>query len=428
MRHAPRILVLAAGFAATTAHGAGFGLIEQSASGMGVAFAGSAARANDPSLQYFNPAGLASVQSTQVSAAVHLIDLTLDFREEPGSMLPPAGLGVLPVGATAADAGDAIPVPNLHFALPLRDGLVAGFSVSAPYGLKTEYPDPWIGRFQGIYTELETINVNPAIGWRVNEFVSVGVGLSWQTADATLTHAVMLGAGLEGRARLEVDDNTWGWNAGIVLTPREGTRIGLSYRSRYSYDLGGTTTVTGPNGATIDAAGGPTVVAIDMPEQAYLSLEQAVTERFTMLADVSFTRWGSIQSLNALDPATGTPRDRLDFGFDDTWRFALGGEYAVNERWLLRAGAAYDESPVTDAVRTVRLPDESRTWVTVGAQWRATPQLTIDAGYAHLFVSDAPIDHLRGQLGGPASFASRVVGRYESEVDILSVQVAYRFD
>ena len=243
----------------SAAHAAGFGVIEQSASGLGAAFAGSAAQANDASIQYFNPAGLTLIDGPEVTAAVHALDVNLAFSDA-GSTLPPAGLGALPRGATQDEAGDVLFVPNLHVAYPFTSRLVAGLSISVPYGLKTDYSDPWVGRFQGLLSELKTLNVNPAIAWRVSDQVSIGVGASWQKADATLTNAVMLGAATEGRARLTADDTSWGWNAGVLITPHETMRVGVGYRSRINYDLQGMVAVTTGAGAPVAAASGPVTV------------------------------------------------------------------------------------------------------------------------------------------------------------------------
>jgi long-chain fatty acid transport protein len=183
--------------------------------------------------------------------------------------------------------------------------------------------------------------------------------------------------------------------------------------------------VTTLAGGAVAPASGATSVDVSLPEQAYLSLAQAVGPNLTLLADASHTRWARVDELRAVNPATGTPRDLLTFAFDDSWRFALGAEWLMNDAWTLRVGAARDETPVPDAARSVRLPDENRTWLTVGAQWRINEQLRVDGGYAHLFVSDAVVNHTRGQVGGPASFTSIVRGNYDSSVDIFSLQLTY---
>ncbi len=120
-------------------------------------------------------------------------------------------------------------------ALPLNERLVFGLAVNTPFGLKTDYDDPWIGRFQGIKSELRTINVNPALSWKLNDTVALGFGANFQRADAELTNAVMLGAATEGRANIDVDDDAWGWNAGVLFTLPSATRIGASYRSELEY-------------------------------------------------------------------------------------------------------------------------------------------------------------------------------------------------
>ena len=95
--------------------------------------------------------------------------------------------------------------------------------------------------------------------------------------------------------------------------------------------------------------------------------------------------------------------------------------------WTLRYGFAWDQSPVKDAYRTVRLPDTDRFWASVGAQWRPGDRWSVDAGYAHLFMNSPPINIVKSQLGAPASFSSAVSGKYGDSVDILSLQLTYRF-
>lgn len=408
------------------AYAAGFSLLEQSGSGMGYAYAGAAASADDASAMFFNPASLSLLASPQVAVAAHAINLETKFSDT-GSILPPAGLGQLPTGATSDNAGDLLPLPNAYFAWPLSDRLALGFAINAPFGLKTDYVDPWVGRFQGLLSELKTVNANPALSWKVSDTVALGIGVNYQYADAELTNAVMLGPATEGRAGIDVDDDAWGWNAGVIFTLPGATRIGLSYRSRLDYSLSGDTTVTTLGGLPIAAASGPTSVDIRFPDSASLSVVQPIRGGLDIRADVSWTNWSEVGTIVAVNSDTGVPRDVLHFGFEDSMRYALGFSYDQSERWTFRAGAAFDESPVTDEVRTVRLPDTDRWWLSAGARWKPNPNLLVDAGYTHIFVDDADIAITREQTGAPPSFSSRVVGGYDSSVDILSVQVTWAF-
>jgi long-chain fatty acid transport protein len=408
-------------------HAGGFSLLEQTASGIGDAYAGAAASADDVSAMYFNPATLSLLESPQLAVGVHAINLESKFSDR-GSTLPPAGVGRYPIGSTRDDAGDLIPLPNAYFAMPLKEGLAFGFGINAPFGLKTEYDDPWIGRFQGIRTRLYTVNANPALSFKVNDMLSLGVGVDYQYANAELTNAVVTGLGTEGRARLKVDDSAWGFNAGALLKLPSETRVGVSYRSHLDYRLSGNTTVTTLQGTQIPTASGPTTANVRFPESAEVSVAQPFGA-FELRADVIWMRWSTIDSIVAIDPASRLARDTLQFRFKDTTRVALGGVYKMNEQWTFRAGTAYDESPVEDPFRTVRLPDDDRIWATVGVRWQVAPQWIVDAGYAHLFVHGTTINNTRTQSPGnpPALFTSVVRGDYDDAVDIASVQVTWAF-
>src|SRR5262249_34868621 len=160
----------------------------------------------------------------------------------------------------------------------------------------------------------------------------------------------------------------------------------------------------------VAAASGPTSADITFPDYVFLSAAQPLNEKLELRGDVSWMHWSTVDTIVARNSATGTPRDMLNFQFEDTYRVAVGAVYNQNEQWTLRAGLAWDESPVQDDVRTVRLPDNDRYWVSVGARWKPLDPLAVDVGYAHLFLKDTDINLSRAQLGGPASFTSTVVG------------------
>jgi len=405
---------------------AGFSLLEQTGSGIGYAYAGAAAAPDDASVMFFNPAGLALLGKPEVTLVAHAIDLETKFHDK-GSTLPLAGLGALPQGATRDDAGDVIPLGNAYLAWPLNDNVAFGVAINTPFGLKTEYDDPWVGRFQGIKSELTTINVNPAMAVKLSDAVSLGFGVNFQHAHAELTNAVLLGPATEGRARIDVNDNAWGWNTGAIFTLPSATRIGVSYRSQMAYTLTGDTSVSTITGMPIAAASGPTRVGITFPDSAELSVVQPLNDAFELRADASWMNWSKVGTVFATNTATGLPRDVLHFGFKDTARVAVGIGYKHSDQWSFRAGTAWDESPVTDEVRTVRLPDSDRWWLSVGTRWQPTQNLTLDAAYAHLFIRNADVALTREQTGAPASFASTVVGGYDASVNILSLQATWAF-
>ena len=414
------------GGASTLASAAGFALIEQSASGLGNAFAGAAATAEDASTVFFNPAGMSQLRESQVVVVGHAISLSAKFS---GTATNPGLLGGgAATGDTGGDAGGVAFVPNAYFVMPIGEKLNFGIGVSAPFGLKTEYDNTWVGRFQGIKSDLKTININPALSYKVSDSLALGIGLDYQKLDAELTNAVVLGAAAEGRVNLSADDDAWGWNVGVLFNVTPATRIGASYRSEIDYNLKGTTTVTNAAGAVVSAASGATNAYITLPAMLSLSVSHQLNEAWEILGDVTFTKWSTIQTVNVVNSTTGANRDILALNFDNSYRVSIGANYKHSEALTLKGGIAYDQTPVQDQYRTVRLPDNDRTWLAVGAKYKVTKSAAIDAGYAHLFISNASINNTRGQLGLPANLGSTTVtGSYEGSVDILSIQYTQSF-
>jgi long-chain fatty acid transport protein len=417
---------------AGTAGAAGFALIEQSGSGMGNAFAGAAATAEDASTVYFNPAGMSLLEGSQFAVAAHVIMLSAEFS---GTATNPAALGGGPAtGGTGGDAGGASVVPNAYFTMPVGEKWHLGIGVNAPFGLTTEYDETWVGRFQGIKSELMAININPSVSYRVSETISVGGGINYQTADAELTNAVVLGAGVSGNTVLEADDDGWGWNLGVLFNVTPVTRVGVTYRSAIEYELEGDVSTTS-GGAPVPAASGPATADITFPGSFSLSVAHAMFDRWQLLADATLTQWSEIDRVNVVNSTNGTLRESLLFDFDDAWRFSVGANYRMNDTWVLKGGLAYDQTPVKDATtRTVRLPDNDRFWISLGAGMKVGQTGKLDFGYSHLFLDDADINNTRSQqapgftVPTPApGTATTVTGIYEGSVDILSVQYSMSF-
>ncbi len=423
------------GGTSTLASAAGFALIEQSASGMGNAFAGAAATAEDASTIFYNPAGMSRIEGKQVVVGVHAIDLSAKFTNSASTK--PAAIVTNPLGGNGGDAGGVGVVPNVYFVMPIGDRLNFGIGANAPFGLKTEYDDTWAGRFQGIKSDLKTYNINPALSFKVSDTLAVGAGLNYQHLDVDLTNAVVLGANTEGRAELDANDDAWGWNVGVLFQPTPSTRIGASYRSKLDYKLEGSTTVKNASGAVVAPASGATNADVTLPDSFSLSLAQKLNDQWEFLADATFTHWSEINRINIVNSNNGTLRDSLVLNFDDTWRYSIGANYKLNEDWTLKTGVAYDQTPVKGAdSRSVRLPDNDRTWVSIGAAMKIKQSGKLDFGYSHLFIKNADINFTRSQQSQTppstvptpaAGTASTVAGSYTGSVDIFSVQYSLSF-
>ena len=428
------VLALASG----TAGAAGFQLLEQNASGIGNSFAGSAAVAENASTIYFNPAGMTRLSGDrQVSGGLDLVALGFEFEDE-GSSLP--ALTTTGTG-DGGNAGGLNFIPNAYFAMKLTPKLWFGIGVGAPFGLKTDYDSDFAGRFLAIKSDIKTININPSIAYKVSEQVSLGFGINYQKIEAELSNAVnfsgLLAAGgagvfpgLEGVGVVTADDFSWGWNAGILFEPSETTRVGVSYRAKIKHKLTGDVAFQRPASGSplLDgamAAGAPNGAVeadVELPDVVVVSAVQQLSDKWTMLGDISWTGWSSVESLDIFR-SNGTLLSSETLEWRDTWRLALGANYRYSDKVLLKFGAAYDQSPVTTEHRLARLPDTNRAWLSIGSQYMLSRDTVIDVGYAHLFVSDPKID----ADGGDPAANGNLVGSYEVSVDILGVQLTHNF-
>jgi len=437
--------------------GSGFALIEQNASGIGNAFAGQAASAQDASTIYFNPAGLTRLPGRNLVFAGHLIKPSATFGN---TATTPAvstvlGAGLFALNGNGGDAGDLAVVPNAYFSWQLNPQWHVGVGMSAPFGLKTDYDANWMGRFHALKSEFRSVNVNPTVAFKVNESFSIGFGVNWMRAEAELTKAVnysfVASAGgipgvpnnTEGSNRIEGDDDAWGFNLGVLFKAGPNTDVGVSYRSAMNYTLSGSAAffgrpaavqavLAGAAGAAAAAAAqvgdSPVTADLKLPASFSIAFKHQVNPNLDILGDATWTEWSTLQALNIIRN-TGFVLESTPFNWRDTWRVGLGFNYRPNQAWTLRFGAAYDKTPTSDTYRTPRVPDQSRTWLAIGAQYKVSKAGAIDFGYAHLFVNDAAIN----MTGPPALTAAQaagrgsLIGRFDNKVDILSIQYRHSF-
>ena len=428
-------------------YAAGFALIEHSASGMGNAYAGGAAIAGDASTVYFNPAGMTRLTRQQMSAAIHYIDIKFDFADD-GSTTA----GGEPLTGADSDGGAVVVVPNVYYVRPLTPALVFGVGVNVPYGLETHYDDDWVGRYHAVKSELVTVNINPGLGWRVDDKLSVGGGISLQYAEATFSSVVDIGAFCTDLGNVDDCDalfdfqpqqddgfgeqtgDSWGWgfNIGLIYALTDHSRLGLAYRSQVEHELEGEADFTMPGGLaavlTSDVFTDVDVSAsTTLPETVSLSYYHELSPRLAVMADWTWTRWSRFDELrieydNPDQPDTVTTQE-----WNDSSRYSIGVSYVLNRQWLLRGGVALDESPIPDAQhRTPRVPGNDRRWLAFGAGYTVSDDLSFDVGYAHLFIADTKINHEFESETTPA-LRHTLRGGYEGAVNIFSAQLNWHF-
>ena len=450
------------GSSASRAYASGFQLVEQNGSGLGNAYSGQAAAAEDASTIFFNPAGMTRIPGLQVVGALNFVRPSTDFEDRGSTpaLLQPT------LGGTGGDAGSLGLVPNGYVSYETLPGRIwTGVGVNAPFGLVTEWDSDWMGRFHAIKSDVKSININPSAAWKATPWLSVGAGVNYQWFDAELTNSVnysaaaaaagaaaggaagaaaALGAlaaagcgtfpagGCEGVAKVTGDTWSWGWNVGgMVELQKTHTRIGLTYRSKIKHYIKGD--VSFSNRPALLANGlpdGPVKTTIELPDTASVGVSQQIIPKLQLLADFTWTGWSSIKDLS-IYRTNGAPLSSTPLEFDDSWRVGLGANFQASEIIKVRAGVAYDTTPVKDEFRTPRLPDQDRTWLAAGFQWALSKQAAIDVGGAYLIVEDASSDLPSVDPNPPAGFSApprgHLVGTYSADVWIASVQARYSF-
>jgi long-chain fatty acid transport protein len=240
-------------------------------------------------------------------------------------------------------------------------------------------------------------------------------------------------------AHLKIDDDAWGWNVGALFTLSPSTKVGVSYRSAIQYHTDGDVTLRGDGSATgngtavaLRAGGGASDVKADIkvPDTFIVSVNQRLSDRWDMLGDISWTGWSTIKNVDIYRTSglqNGARAQRLDANFQNTYRIALGATYALSDAVKLQFGLAYDQTPVKKAsTRLTSLPDNDRTWFTVGTQWKPAKEQTLELGLAYLYVKNPKINKNETTVN-PLTNRGTVTGEYDASVWIMGAQYSLAF-
>lgn len=380
-------IAMACGLNAGLAQASGFALIEQSASGQGLSYAGAAANTEDASVMWFNAAGLTEIEGSQGIVGMHVILPKTKYTDTAtGDSDTPSTTGL---------------VPNIYWKGQYGN-YALGFGLNVPYGQKLEYADDWTGKYHALKTDLKSVNLNANVARKLNESTSIGFGLNAMYVDLNMTQLT------SPTTTGTIKANSWGYgyNIGLLSHPAANTRLGLAYRSEVVQNAQGT--YNGTTDITSD---------VTLPATASLSISQGVSDKITLLADATWTNWKAYDEL-VIKTSLGTLSE-TNQNFKDSMRYSLGMIYDFSDKWKLRTGLAYDETPVPDAEsRSPRTPDSNKTWASIGFNYKFSTAMSMDFGYSHLFTQ---------KVGINKSTPTALVGEYETSVDILSAQLVWNY-
>ncbi len=479
-----RSAIVAASLLPTLAMASGYKLNEQSAAGMGTAHAGRAAMAEDASVVFYNPAAMTELDRAQLTAGFTYIKGHGDFDGSSvnAAQLPSSFEGY---GDGGNYLGEAF-IPFFYYVRPINEKLSLGLGVFTPFGTHTDYDDNFAGAGFADETSLKSMEIAPTFAYKVNDQLSIGGGIDIVYMEGLLSKATDLipfnpdpsapaalqspsNAGFETHFEVSGDDWGYGWNIGAYYKLSEATTLGFTYRSEIDITLEGDAGFADQSnldfyvssagvlasqafGTTFNSRDQAAEVPLTTPASATLAVTHQFNDELLLQAGATWTGWSSFQNFDVLatenvaasDDATGGLGDgyadvsdlaglggnyigHIDERWVDVWAVAFGGTYQLNDKLALRAGYAYDQSPVRDEFRTARVPSSDRQWVTLGAGYKVDQDLSFDVAAGYLFMYPMDLNEVNKNVDNTQKDAASVTGEYEIDVFGLSAQVNYKF-
>lgn len=404
---------------ASSTYAAGFMLTEQSASSLGRAYAGAGVDGTDISGVFYNPATMTLHPGTQIQAGFVAIGLDLDYKGNDGT--------------TENGRANTQPIPFGYISHQATDNVWVGLAMTVPFGMGTEYDDNWSLANRGISAQVLTFDFNPNVAWKLSEKVSLGAGMSIQYAAADLKMRDNL-PGLPQTVDGEVDADSWAWgfNVGMMWTPADNLRFGLSYRSKVNHHAEGDFTVnnlrqgnTAIPGDTLGALWGKHDATVSLSTPAWLMATAAwdVNDLLSLYATFRWTDWSSFKDLD-INYSVGlvTMTKNVHNAWKDTYLVSLGADMRFYDWWTMRAGIGYETSAVDEAqYRTAIIPDADRLWLALGSSFKVAKDFQLDVSAAWLHGIGERDLYVDDKCGVKA-------GRFDTlDAYLLGVQMVYKF-
>ncbi|KGP63687.1 long-chain fatty acid transporter [Legionella norrlandica] len=466
IRHKPlRTLVSTAVLGVLTAsavNAGGFSLYTESTGyTTGNFAAGVAAEAADASTGWYNPAGLTLIREQQAVFSGVGVFPTAKLSGVSTFSGPPPLPDYVEVFNNVNGAEDAF-VPSFHYALPVGESTTVGLSIVSPFGLSTNWGPTSPVRYQATYTELLTTNISPEIGGKLTDHLSVGAGLDLQYARVKFNRMIgiptIFGNIIPPFNPMLSDSFTYnkghsfgvGFHAGVLgMFNDNHTRLGVNYQSEMRHEFHGFSRLTGPlaNPTNIFAPDLPPGLfrtddlysnSIDLPDVITISGYHDINEKLALLGSLVYTGWSSFKVIQlnnvaapSVNPGTGAislvkVTSASPQNYSDTLRVAVGANYYINDKLMLRAGGGYDPTPTNDIDRDVRLPDTDRWALSVGAHYQARNNIGVDLGYTHLFTHGDPVVNRTDVLTPTTSYNVTATGT--AGANLVGAQVVWTID
>jgi long-chain fatty acid transport protein len=368
----------------------GFYLQEQSVRGWGRANSGEVADQGPASL-WWNPAATGWDERSGVSFGATGI-LPSGRVEDLGTQIDRPGVAPVPVGGPGllSDPVQKGVLPSSAASLRLSEKISLGLAISSPFSFTTDYdPNGW-QRYSAIRTRLVTLDVQPSIAFAPSRQVSIGAALNVEYSDAFLSNALpnLAPGSPDGRLRLTGNGLHFGWSAGAQFRPTERVTLGLAYKSSIEHKLDGSVSITGLAGPLAARNLQSDIVArFSTPWQLIMGGRFGVSETLTINAQAVHFGWSKFKRIDLEAPLNSF----IAQDYKNSWSFALGADAVVSDRLTLRGGVQLDGTPTRDSRRDPRVPDSDRINYNVGASYKMSGHMTLDAAASYTDFQTTPI-------------------------------------
>jgi long-chain fatty acid transport protein len=410
-------------FQISGAEASGFSVREHSAAGVGMAYAGDGSRADEAATVFNNPAGMMHLSGDEVELGTAVIFPSIHFN---GSATV-AGTTPLP-GGNGGNGGQVMSIPHLYGVWTINDRLKAGIAVTVPFGLVTDYGTTWIGRYLAMKTLALSADINPNIAYRVNDWLSVGGGVSAQylklESSVAIPQFLILAPTVpDATFYFKGDDWAWGYNFGFLIEPNAMTRIGLTYRSEVDHKPEGQIRFTGASPLLGLADSAATAHNTNLPSTIGVSLTHDYSPAWTVASDIQFTRWSTVKTVTIT--STNIPVAFVE-NFRDSWMASVGAIYHASENLTWRAGVAWDQTPVVDRWRTVDIPDADRVMLGLGLGYRWNDSNNIDFAFSHYFSTEHASMNTSFNNTDALTQAIKVQGKFNNHLDYVAISFRHK--
>jgi len=306
---------------------------------------GLTATADDAVTAATNPAGLTRIRESEWVGGIRAFYADSDFTTTAQSV----------GGSFSNSSSNSLAIPSLYYARPVSQDIAFGISLTVPSGFGSDPGDATVGRYLLEKWTLGYVSLTPAVGYRVNEQHSLGVGVNLNYSLYDYQTAVFNGPG-QPDGKMELRDSAFGvgFQLGMLYEFTPMTRVGLTYTSSSSSTFSSTPELSGltpqREALLIGIRSSPVTLQSEFPQNVAAGAWHEFADGKSATLDVvwvDFSQFG-------LSSATlgSTSIDVSNARYNNIWAASAGMNWPLNEKWTLRFGALYASSGVDMANRS----------------------------------------------------------------------------